>query len=254
MSAYPLEKVTDSQLQRLSQVLWSWPTCEDCQNGKRCARDDCPWQRSKRLIRFYDYYKDLTASYEPDTGRGEQPALQKHEDLFEIIQLLKSAPDAVRSQLAEKVWFSRPDRAPSSAEDQDYAVKLGVRVMAMVNCSAQQRPATLLEYGIAQVTWRSEDTFSQFITDIFPATDHPGLNNNSDRESPLNIRTSLTAKKLIQRAGLKFQATDDLRCHLKLDSKKGTVDVYHHTAFLKEHLRLTKDNRSNISVSDSLRL
>ena len=254
MAPYPLGKPTDKQLQRLSQVLWSWPACDDCQNGKCCAKDDCSWQRSKRLMRFFGYYKDLTACYEPETSRGEWPTLRTHEDLFEIIQLLKVEPEIVRSQLAERLQLSRPSRASFSVADQEDAVNLAVRVMVMVNCSAQERSATLLEYGVTQVTWRSDDSFSQFITGIFPVTDHPGLNNNIDKASPQNIRTSITAKKLMKRAGLKFQATDDLSCHLKLDSKKGVVEIYHHTAFLKEHLRLTKDDGRKLSVGDSLRL
>ncbi|MCJ1379602.1 hypothetical protein MMC17_002704 [Xylographa soralifera] len=88
--------------------------------------------------------------------------------------------------------------------------------------------------------------------DIFPMTDHPGLNSNGETDSPLNIRTALTAKKLMKRAGLKFQATDDSRCHLKLDRENDVVQIYHHTAFLKEHLRLIKDKALNISVSESL--
>ncbi|MCJ1436584.1 hypothetical protein MMC27_005964 [Xylographa pallens] len=253
MLYFPLEKVTDSQLQRLFRTLWSWAVCEDCQNCKRCVEDDCPWQRTKRLVPFIEHYKDLTAAYEPDIRPGERPALLRHEDIFEIIQLLKSEPDIVRCQLTERLFVSRHCRASLSAADLDYAVNLAVRVMTMVNCSAKRQSATLLEYGLAQIPWRSDVSFSQFITDIFPTTDHPGLNNDGDTDSPLNIRTALTAKKLMKRAGLKFQATDDLRCHLKLDRKKDVVHIYHHTAFLKEHLRLTKDKARNIPVSDSLK-
>lgn len=84
-------------------------------------------------------------------------------------------------------------------------------------------------------------------------SDYPSLN-DVDTESPLNMKASLTAKKLKKRAGLKFRPTDDLRSHLKLDRKNGVVEIYHHTAFLKEHLRLTKDRPYNLSVTEFLKM
>jgi hypothetical protein len=68
------------------------------------------------------------------------------------------------------------------------------------------------------------------------------------------MRRALKAKKLQKHAGLQFRSTDDLRSHLKLDDALGVVDLFHHTAFLKEHLRLTKDKPLNMTVGDSLRL
>jgi len=68
------------------------------------------------------------------------------------------------------------------------------------------------------------------------------------------MKATLTAKKLKKRANLKFKPTDDLRNHLKLNNKTREVELYHHTAFLKEHIRLTKDQPRNLSVLDYLRL
>ena len=75
-----------------------------------------------------------------------------------------------------------------------------------------------------------------------------------DTKSSMDVKAALMARKLKKRAGLRFRPTDDLRSHLQLDRKSGSVDIYHHTAFLKEHLRLTKDAPKDMSVSDSLRL
>lgn len=252
VSLLPLEKVTDKQLQTLGEILWSWALCEECKSGRSCT-EACPSQRLKRLGRFFERYKDLTASYEADAAPGECAALSTHEDLFAIIKRLKLEPDITRADFAAKVF--KPDtrrRLPSSA-DRERAINLAVKVMAMVNCSAQRQSSGLLEHGLSHTPWRSDLTFSQFIVDIFPMTDHPSLNDD-DLKGSMDLKAALMAKKLKKRIGLKLQPTDDLRRHLKLDRKTKVVEIYHHTAFLKEHLRLTKDRAPNMSVSESIRL
>lgn len=249
---FPLEKITESQLQQLGQVLWSWQPCQDCHNDKQCETLDCPSQRLKRLGRFLGQYKDLTASYDPNVSADEQPVLSSHEDLFEIIKTLKSEPDLPRVQLTDKLFADRSGQRPP-ADRLDSAVNLAIRVMVMVNCSAQRQSTGLSEYGAYSILWRSDVTFSQFISSIFPLADHPDLNND-DPESSIAMKTALRARKLIKRAGLTIQPTNDLRSHLKLNRKNSVVEIYHHTAFLKEHLRLTKDDAENTSISNSLKL
>jgi hypothetical protein len=241
------------EVRELGQVLWSWQLCTECRNGMHCATADCPTQRKTRLVRFLDYFKEVTASYEPDTGPGEMPAISMHKDLFEIIEKLKSNPDTPRAQLTKEIFVSSLGRSQASPADQDRALNLAVKVMVMVNCSAQRQPSELLEHGIHQIRWHSDVTFSQFIEDIFPMTDHPGLNNDN-ADSLLDMRTALTAKKLKKRAGLNFRPTSDLRSHLKLDRRNGVVEIYHHTAFLKEHLRMTKDEKRDLTISESLKM
>jgi len=70
----------------------------------------------------------------------------------------------------------------------------------------------------------------------------------------VDIKGALLAKRLKKHARLTFQPTDDLRCHLRLNTKNGVLELYHHAAFLKEHLRLTKDEPENLSLEGSLRL
>ena len=156
-------------------------------------------------------------------------------------------------QRASEIFKDDAGRSLPLSTDRERAINLAVKVMAMVNCSAQRQSSGLLEHGFSQAPWRSDVTFSQFMVDVFPMTDHPSLNDDGLKDS-MNLRAALMAKKLKKRIGLKFQPTDDLRRHLKLDRKNRVVDIYHHTAFLKEHLRLTKDKPPNMSVSESIRL
>jgi hypothetical protein len=253
MSDFPLQTVTQAQLRQVGRVLWCWTLCGDCDNAKPCSTPECPSPRFKRLIHFFDHYKAQTASYERDIELDGQPCLRSHEDLFKILQLLKENPDLNRAQLIDKLFHVSARQGYFSAADEDRVVNLAVRIMVMVNCSAQHQFSGFLEHGLHQVPWRRDVTFTQFITNIFPMTDHPSLNDDKTG-SPFEMRRALTAKKLKKRARLKFIPTDDLRRHLMLDQKSGSVEIFHQTAFLKEHLRLTKDQPRNMSISDSLRM
>ncbi len=171
---------------------------------------------------------------------GQKSGLTSHEDLMKIIMELKSKPEVTREEILEKLFTDRPARS-----DQERAINIAVRVMLMVNCSTSRQSSVLLEHGSQQVPWRGDIPFSEFITSIFPKTDHPSID---------QIKDNLRATKLRKRAGIRFEPTDDLRNHLKLDRKRAVVEIFHHTAFLKEHLRLTRDQPRNMSVADSIKL
>lgn len=252
MLSFPLETVTEQQLQQLGHHLWSWQICDTCKQGKGCTSLDCSSQRLDRLRRYFEHYKDLTASYEPDDAPGTQAALESHEDLFAIIEALKAQPDKRRCELEASLFARRVGRLPPSAKDCEHAVNLAVRVMTMLNCSSQRQPSSVLEHGLSRIPWIQDVTFSDFIATALPRTDHPAL--NEDSGGPFDMKPALVAKTLKKRAGLKFIPTDDIRNHLKLDVRTGEVHIFHHTAFLKEHLRLTKDVPRNASVSDALKL
>ena len=235
VSLLPLEKVTEKQLQTLGEILWSWSLCQECKTGRSCTTEACPSQRIKRLGCFFEHYKDLTASYEPDAAPGDGAALSTHEDLFSIIKQLKLEPDVTRAEFAANVFGDDTCRGLPSSADRERAINLAVKVMAMVNCSAQRQSSGLLEHGLSQAPWRSDVSFSQFLVDIFPMTDHPSLNDD-DLKGSMDLKAALMAKKLKKRIGLKLRPTDDLRRHLKLDRKTRVLEIYHHTSFLKEHV------------------
>ena len=206
-----------------------------------------------RLTRFFEYYKSLTTSYEPEVGIGEVAALNRHEDLFALIRFLKANPDLTRAQLAEIAYPNVSNQRIASAVEQERAITLAVQTMIMVNCSPWGQSTALLESGSHRTPWRSGIPFSQFVSDIFPTSDFPDLNDDETGLSH-NMRTSLLARKLKEVVGMEFRPTDDLRNHLKLDRRNNVVEIYHHTAFLKEHLRLTKDRPDCVTLSDSLKM
>jgi hypothetical protein len=105
-----LDKASTSQLQLLSQALWSWSTCAECLGSKPCDTEDCPRQQSTILGPLLEIYEDLTASYEADVKIGEEPGLRTHEDLFSIIEVLKSDPDITESHCSRNYFRIDPLR------------------------------------------------------------------------------------------------------------------------------------------------
>lgn len=253
-SPFPLEKVSDEEIKALAVTLWSWGTVDGCNQSKcnGCDNDSCTGRRLKRLTGFFENYKDITAAYEPEVSPGQKPALSSHGDLLRIIKILQSQPYLPRSELVPRVYTQVPGTPQGLHGDQEQALNLAVRVMLMVNCSAQRQSLGLLEQGMARVEWSNDASFAQFVTDAFPLMDHPTINDENG-EFSVDTKSALKARKLKKVAGLKFRPTDDLRSHLKLDLKTGVVEVFHHTAFIKEHLRLTKDAPRDISIADCLK-
>jgi hypothetical protein len=251
---FPLGKVTEGQLQLLGEGLWCWSPEKDCNtlNCSGCEEEGRIPRRLKRLSCFFGHYKQITSSYEPQVIAGEHGAFRSHDDVVWVIKQLKSQPDTPRGELVTQIFASTRFSKPPPSSEQQLAINLAVHIIFMVNCSAQRQRFGLLEHGMQKVEWRDDFTLAQFIGDIFQMTDHPSIN-DTDTVISQTMRTSLMARKLKKVAGLKFRATDDLRNHLKLDEKTGMVDVFHHTAFLKEHLRLTKNAPADISITECLR-
>ena len=97
------------------------------------------------------------------------------EDLFAIIETLKSSPDVARGELVEGILRKLHDQEESAPreQEQERAINLAVRVMTMVNCSTHRQSSILLEHGVHKVPWRRDATLGEFLINIFPITDHP---------------------------------------------------------------------------------
>ncbi|KAF7880389.1 uncharacterized protein EAF02_007235 [Botrytis sinoallii] len=233
---YPLGKVTTPQLQALAKVLWSWFIYKNT----LCKTPNCSWSRSTTLSRYFEFFKISTSGYKCNIVPGQSPGLSSYNDLFRMIEQLKSSPELSKAELLEKFFTDRPTRPY-----QERALNLAVQVVMMINCSVFRQSSVLLEYGNEQARWHLNDTFLQFLNDVFPKTFHPSID---------EIKSELLATKLKKNARLEFRPTDDLRNHLRLDRKLGVVEIFHHTAFLKEQLRLTKEQPQSLSVSDLIRI
>jgi hypothetical protein len=235
--AFPLHIVVDTDLQNLGRELWNWQLCGKCNGSASCANMHCPWSRGKRLGRFWTWYKGITGMYVPELF-CLNPALRSHSDLLGIIRLMKTHPDAPRVHLTQQYFANRDDAAIKIPDptDQLRAFNIAARVLLMVNCGLSHESIEILEYAQLPRPWRNDMSISQFVIEIFPTSNHPYFEDLSELSDNLAIRKAVAASSLKKRANLRLEPTDDLRNHLRLDRKQGTVQIFHQTAVLKESL------------------
>jgi hypothetical protein len=185
-----------------------------------------------------EYYKKIARLYVPEFVNETEVALRNHQDLLDLVLAIKENPTKIRSEVTEHYFKARSETTgvPVLGEDQHRAVNLAVKLGWMINCSATERDPSTLERGTRASPWRSDMSFAQFIEQSFPRTDHPSLSEKVTAEGNGSIWSALTARKLRKKARLRFLPTDNLRDHLSLNHKAGTVEVFHNTAFIKESL------------------
>jgi hypothetical protein len=247
-----LGEVTETQLCSLYETLWNWKPCAACASGKLlpCETASCSTRRVKQLSPFNDFYRTATSRHLSEFTASKELALRGHEDLIEIVRYLKERPSTPRQQLTADFFSDRAKREGSQEQpninDQDRAFDLAARILIMVNCSTElNQVEALLEEGPRLVTWAKGDSLSKFIATTFPTTDHPTLNDPSQRAKSNALKLSLQARRLTKIAGLTFRPTDNLTDHLRLDPKEGTVEIFHHTRALKEFLIATQPEESS---------
>ncbi|KAK0660862.1 hypothetical protein QBC41DRAFT_350786 [Cercophora samala] len=252
MYTLPLDVAEDSLLPRLGKVLWGWELCDTLVSAKECkAKGPCPHRRIGQLQRFFQFYKALTLNY-ADSYSPANRLFKTHQDLHQAICELKANPDITRAQFSRVIanQSGRPESTQSSLLD---ATALVVNVLTMIDCSALYQSPDRLETGAYRLHWKDEVPFSKYIQDLFPTTSHPILSFN-DNLSSTEMKSELRGIKLKKRLRMQFRDTHDIQNHLKLDRELNTLEIYHHTAFLKEQLRLTKGDGVFSIPSDSLRV
>lgn len=157
-----------------------------------------------------------------------------------------------REEIIKAAFPYQAPKVSPTINDQHTAVSLTLRVMTMINYTASGRGWNLLEAGLYQSPWRSDSTIGEFLNECFPKTEHPELNDQTEG-SYIDIRRALRARKLQKHAGIKFRGTNNIRRHLMLDRKTSVVELFHHTSFIKEHLRATKDDANDVTFENCIK-
>ena len=240
-----------AEVKELYKTLWSWKFCIQCTAGGFCkaqTASQCSSGRVRRLSRFTRYYTYQCKIYLEATAYLSERTLKEHIDLWRIIEYLRENPDKTKRHLIQRLT------EPKAAEtDQGLAIDLAVRIFALVNCYTQQRGISILEQGLHQVSWHHDVTFDKYIDHAFPH-EFCDFSVSAGNELSLEACSKITAARLKKNLGIKFRPTDDIASHLKLDRQTSTLEIFQHTAVLKEHLRVTRDSAQDLSLTESLKL
>jgi hypothetical protein len=256
LSIFPLPPAIDDDLQNLCKTLWGWPDCSHCNIAQPCmVRDTCPWRRFRRLKRFFDFYRSLTGVYVPDFVEGS-PALRSHEDVCHVARVLRDNPQSTISQLIQMSFAQRDAANLPPKTDQTRALNLATRVLFMVDIplGSSHLPHTVPLLG----QWPDSSSVLGYLMSTFKAQSRIEMSTMNVPMCALeggetwdNILSVLSARKLKRIASLQIVPTDNLAEHLGLDKAKGIVKVFHHLAFLKEHLHSSRTTASNQESMES---
>jgi hypothetical protein len=236
-----LENIDESLVLQLGQVLWYWKLCTGCLETRTCVADSCPARRVSRLQRYFQFYKAVVSTY-ADGSSAKDRVFKTHEDLWRAIRVLKSNPDTTRAGFCRLLSTSeKAGLVETTWNQQDLlnASTLVVKLLTMIDSSALHRSSDRLETGYSRTHWKDDVPFSKYLEDLFPSENHPVLS-YPDSDMLIEMKSELRGTKLKKHLGIAFRPTQDIRNHLRLDRRLNVLEIYHHTAFLKEQMRLTR--------------
>ncbi|KAK6523397.1 hypothetical protein TWF281_001377 [Arthrobotrys megalospora] len=253
MQSTPLSSMLDGERLAIGHAIWGWGYCDECKLKPEinCSSLICAAYIHKKLPFFFRYYRNLVTAYDRGRPVGVIAALTTHDDLSNLIQLMREAPELAKNELMRIAFPERPDRTNVSIPEQEKALNLAANIITMTSCVPSHQSILLLEQGRLQLPWQSNLSLGAFFTTVFPM---PDTENPYSGAIDASIKHALSAKKLKRIARIQLVPTDDLSSHLKFDKRDGIVHVFHHCGFLKENLRVTRDRGSQLSVADYLKL
>jgi len=255
MTSGALGYTDESLLPRLGQVLWSWQLCTGCLEVQSCIADSCPAKRVVRLQRYFQFYKAVVSTY-VDGSSAKDRVLKTHEDLWRAIRALKSNPDITRAGFRQLLFSSKTGNLPDPTWNQSdllNAATLVVKLLTMIDSSSLYHSSDRLETGGSRIHWKDDVPFSKYLQDLFPTENHPVLS-YPHSDLLIDMKSELRATKLKKHLGITFRPTHDIRNHLRLHRRLNVLEIYHHTTFLKEHLRSTRGSGDRSSPSTSIKV
>jgi hypothetical protein len=122
-------------------------------------------------------------------------------------------------------------------EDQTRAFVIAARILTMLTISDVDGPQSVVELGNTGIEWRENVSISHLLSTAFTASSPISCGMTSARNRESVLRTRLSAEAITQVGRLRLVPTDYINNHLELDTMRGTLQIFHHTSVLKEHLK-----------------
>lgn len=200
-----------------------------------CGSKTCPWDIDKRDILevFWNTYRSITCEHYLQSS--ESASLGSHGDLLRLIKDMKAHPEWTRKELTTKHFANHDAQMNQVLVDMDRsrAVTLAASVVFMVDFGYKRSYTNKL----APFEWRSNVKVEDLIGRVFPQ--NPGPPMASSRHAPLeqDIRSVFSAANLQDRIPeLRFETTNDLRCHLRFNKYTRILQIFQATSVMKQIL------------------
>ncbi|KAL2863803.1 uncharacterized protein BJX67DRAFT_362679 [Aspergillus lucknowensis] len=202
------------------------------------------------LSTYFAYYESVFCSSINPRGfvKRYSPAISTHEDVLECARRLRENPTSTREQLTSSLF---PDRT-IPPETKDYALRSVIYIMLMLNCSLKRMHSPGFKIGsYSPISWEAEESLVAYVERALPRVP-------MDKGAPFvtweERGKELRAWKLKKRYHLQLRPTSNIAEHLLCDPATRTVYIFHHTAYLKAHLRRCEKQPLNEEARESLKL
>ncbi|KAL2836919.1 hypothetical protein BJY01DRAFT_238059 [Aspergillus pseudoustus] len=201
---------------------------------------------------FPAYFKLYESIFCPANEDGtiiqiDNPAFDSHDDIVKCAHTLRENPMVTREEFSRTLAVNG---AISQRECQN-AIQSVIRVAFMLDCLLKDKYSANYEVGdYSPARWEASEPFVSYVERAIPKF---APQKRSGFEA-YKHKKDLKAWKLRKRCHLQFRPTHNIMEHLLYDPKTRTVMVFHHTAYLKAHLRRSKDKSIDLDACASLKL
>ncbi|KAI2611814.1 hypothetical protein GGR54DRAFT_632799 [Hypoxylon sp. NC1633] len=195
---------------------------------------------------YFKHYKCAICSggAKDTTIEIETPAIQHHADVLSCAKSLCKNYTSSRDELTSS-WFL--DRTTTTAE-REHISRAIVSVTFMIDCNEKDYYPRGLHGEGPRAKWEGSQSFVGFLDTSFPYQEDDTAGVTSSQ------KTSLKAWKLVKRYGIKIRGTDNLLEHLLYNPRERSVSIFHQVAYLRSHLRRSRDASLDSDFAQSLDL
>ncbi|KAL2787667.1 hypothetical protein BJX66DRAFT_327670 [Aspergillus keveii] len=211
-----------------------------------------PKKSHKPFMAYWKLYESVFCAREGQETiiQVDNAAFASHADILECAKRLRASPTWTRDQLANTL---SPNNSLSQG-DRETAVESVIRVLFMLDCSLSKKYSENFEVdGYSPAYWEATEPFVSYVERAIPECNNVQPKSGFEPHKPRYMK-ALKAWKLRKRCGVQFIPTDNIMEHLLYDPEMGFVHVFHHTAYLKAHLRGSTSQPINQKASTSLGL
>ncbi len=121
----------------------------------------------------------------------------------------------------------------------------------MVDCAVKDNHSVGYEVGgFKPMRWEDSVRLTDFVKEVFPIH----VEDQEKVQAALKEKSSLKAWKLKKRAHVTLMPTNNLAEHLLYDPQDNVVRLFHQTAFLKAHLRLSRSMPIDSGIPECLEM
>lgn len=222
-----------ADLKKLGEVLWDWRLCNACTPDMVCRSRSCPWHNRNALGFFQKYFESMTSDYHPQARK--QTVLSSRDDLLAIVQFMKEHPTLTRTEFMKECFHigDGQDLGPLVRRDRDRAMSMAASLIFCVDFGYEKAHADDND----PFKWEDGWKLCEIIRKVFP--NQSGLTRpvSKDAWSQIDLKEWFSAENLKKNIkGLSFEATDDLRYHLRFDQHTRVLQVFQGTAVMKQIL------------------